>query len=222
MALQPAQHEFEPGFGTQPPLAKGALPEVEIREREAKLRVAAARLLNSKLWRVLRAWWEYALMAASLAMHLAWWRSPLASLAYVVAANVSYFLCIVPDHDLFTTVVVNHAAATGCNAPKLVDGKMDWGETQVRETANFVNGRYLDAFCHLFGGINYQVEHHLFPSICHVHYPAIAPLVKRTCEEFGVPYYNCPSLREATREFLKTVEWAAEDPGARKPKAAAH
>jgi len=40
----------------------------------------------------------------------------------------------------------------------------------------------------LIGGLNYQVEHHLFPNICHVHYKKLSPIVKETAEEFNVPY----------------------------------
>lgn len=40
-----------------------------------------------------------------------------------------------------------------------------------------------------------QVVHHLFPNVCHTHYPAIAPIVLATCAEFGVPYKVYPSVR---------------------------
>lgn len=40
-----------------------------------------------------------------------------------------------------------------------------------------------------------QVVHHLFPSICHTHYPAIAPIVQQTCKEFNVPYRVYPTVR---------------------------
>ncbi len=36
--------------------------------------------------------------------------------------------------------------------------------------------------------MNYQIEHHLFPSMCHVHYSKIAPIVQKTCKEFSIPY----------------------------------
>ena len=47
------------------------------------------------------------------------------------------------------------------------------------------------------GGLNFQIEHHLFPNICHVHYPAIAPIVQQTCKEFNLPYYSVESFRTA-------------------------
>jgi linoleoyl-CoA desaturase len=43
-------------------------------------------------------------------------------------------------------------------------------------------------FSWLIGGLNYQVEHHLFPNICHVHYPKIAAIVKETAKQYNIPY----------------------------------
>ena len=56
----------------------------------------------------------------------------------------------------------------------------DWGEIQVRNSGNFICKNKL--YTRLYGGINYQIEHHLFPSICHVHYPKISKIVKDTCQ----------------------------------------
>ena len=47
------------------------------------------------------------------------------------------------------------------------------------------------------GGLNYQVEHHLLPHICHLNYPRLAPIVAATCEEFGMPYNCYPTWRAA-------------------------
>ena len=49
--------------------------------------------------------------------------------------------------------------------------------------------------------IGAQVVHHLFPNVCHTHYPAIAPIVLATCAEFGVPYKVYPSVRPLLREL---------------------
>jgi linoleoyl-CoA desaturase len=40
----------------------------------------------------------------------------------------------------------------------------------------------------LLGGLNFQIEHHLFPRISHINYPAISPIVEATCRDFGVRY----------------------------------
>ena len=57
---------------------------------------------------------------------------------------------------------------------------------QMATTSNYAPKSRI--FSWLIGGLNYQVEHHLFPNICHVHYRKIAPIIQETAEEFGVPY----------------------------------
>lgn len=64
----------------------------------------------------------------------------------------------------------------------------NWAILQMHTTANFANGSRL--FSWYIGGLNYQVEHHLFPTICHVHYRNISKIVKATAGEYGVPYYH--------------------------------
>lgn len=64
----------------------------------------------------------------------------------------------------------------------------NWAIHQMKTTANFANGSVL--FSWFIGGLNYQIEHHLFPNICHVHYKHISKIVKQTAEEFDVPYYQ--------------------------------
>jgi len=56
------------------------------------------------------------------------------------------------------------------------------------------------------GGLNFQVEHHLFTKICHVHYPAISEIVKKTTNEYGVPYLEKPTLIEAFRSHVKHLK----------------
>lgn len=61
-----------------------------------------------------------------------------------------------------------------------------WAEHQMRTTMNFATGDPI--FCWLVGGLNFQVEHHLFPTISHVHYPKISKIVEQVAKEFNVPY----------------------------------
>jgi linoleoyl-CoA desaturase len=61
-----------------------------------------------------------------------------------------------------------------------------WAVHQVQTTVNFApSNRLLTWYA---GGLNFQIEHHLFPRICHIHYPRIAPIVREVCDEFGVRY----------------------------------
>lgn len=61
-----------------------------------------------------------------------------------------------------------------------------WAVHQVESSVDFARHSRLAAW--LLGGLNFQIEHHLFPSICHVHYPRIAPLVEAACRDHGVRY----------------------------------
>jgi len=56
------------------------------------------------------------------------------------------------------------------------------------------------------GGLNLQIEHHLFPAICFVHYPAIAKIVKEESEKMGVPYASYRTLPGIFLEFLRFVK----------------
>ena len=53
------------------------------------------------------------------------------------------------------------------------------------------------------GGLNYQIEHHLFPRISHIHYPAISKIVKETCEKFELNYIYFPTTRSAIASHVR-------------------
>lgn len=78
-----------------------------------------------------------------------------------------------------------------------------WAIHQLATTANFApKNRILSWFV---GGLNYQIEHHLFPNVCHIHYKKIAPIVKQTAKEFGLPYHESPTFRKALAEHAKQL-----------------
>lgn len=62
-----------------------------------------------------------------------------------------------------------------------------WAVHQILNTANFSPGSHITAW--FIGGLNYQIEHHLFPQICHIHYPKIAPIIAQTAREYNLPYH---------------------------------
>jgi len=76
----------------------------------------------------------------------------------------------------------------------------DWAIHQLNTTVNF--SRHNKLLSWYVGGLNYQVEHHLFPKISHVHYPEISVIVKKTAEEFGVPYLENPTFMQALKSHL--------------------
>jgi linoleoyl-CoA desaturase len=79
----------------------------------------------------------------------------------------------------------------------------NWTVHQLRTTANFSRKSFLAYW--FFGGLNFQVEHHLFPEICHIHYPAIAPIVKSTAEEFGFEYQEYKTMWQAIRSHTRML-----------------
>ncbi|MCU0570068.1 MAG: acyl-CoA desaturase [Oculatellaceae cyanobacterium Prado106] len=71
----------------------------------------------------------------------------------------------------------------------------EWAVFQIKTTADFAPR---NAFLNWYlGGLNYQVIHHLFPQVCHIHYPKLAPIVADLCQEFGVQYAVYPTFWEA-------------------------
>ncbi|MFZ6009095.1 MAG: fatty acid desaturase family protein [Bacteroidota bacterium] len=74
--------------------------------------------------------------------------------------------------------------------------KNNWAVHQLLTTTNFGTGSRW--FSWYVGGLNFQIEHHLFPYICHVHYRKIAGIVRSTADEFGLPY-------KSTRTFLQAL-----------------
>jgi linoleoyl-CoA desaturase len=78
-----------------------------------------------------------------------------------------------------------------------------WAEHQVRTTADFAPHSRLVSW--YVGGLNFQVEHHLFPDVCHLHYPALAPMVRAACAAHGLPYQVQASLRDAVAAHYRLL-----------------
>jgi linoleoyl-CoA desaturase len=76
----------------------------------------------------------------------------------------------------------------------------EWAVHQIQTTANFATKSKIVSW--FTGGLNYQVEHHLFPRISHVHYPKISELVRETCEQFGIQYLEFPTVLSAVRSHV--------------------
>lgn len=76
-----------------------------------------------------------------------------------------------------------------------------WVRHQIVTTCDFATNSWL--LTHLFGGFNHHVIHHLFPGICHIHYPALTEILKETCQEWDMPYYSNTSLWDAVRSHFK-------------------
>lgn len=79
--------------------------------------------------------------------------------------------------------------------------KRGWGEAQLMTSADFAHGSKF--WTHFSGGLNYQVVHHLFPGVCHVHYPALAPIIKEAAAKHGLHYQIYPTFWSALRAHFR-------------------
>lgn len=87
-----------------------------------------------------------------------------------------------------------------------------WAIHQLHTTTNF--GHKQKLFSWYVGGLNYQVEHHLFPNICHVHYRNISKIVKQTAEEYGLPYKTKETFFDAIVAHAKQLQILSAKPTA--------
>ena len=86
----------------------------------------------------------------------------------------------------------------------------NWAVHQLHTTTNFGNKSYW--FSWYVGGLNFQIEHHLFPNICHVHYRKISGIVKSTATEFGLPYKSAKTFAGALRGHIRMLRYLGMKP----------
>lgn len=79
-----------------------------------------------------------------------------------------------------------------------------WAELQLKTTSNFAMKNKVLTW--LVGGLNYQIEHHLFPEVSHVHYSKISKIVQETALEYGLPYYDHGSFWKAIRSHVSWLK----------------
>jgi linoleoyl-CoA desaturase len=77
----------------------------------------------------------------------------------------------------------------------------EWAAHQVESTVNF--GRRNRLLNWYVGGLNFQIEHHLFPRICHLHYPALSKIVEDVCRKHNVRYFSHPTMGAAFRSHWR-------------------
>lgn len=88
----------------------------------------------------------------------------------------------------------------------------EWAIHQVETTVDFARGSRVLAW--YLGGLNFQIEHHLFPKLSHAHYPALAPIVEAVCVERGVRYRAHRTLRAAIASHYRWLRRLANaEPG---------
>ncbi len=86
------------------------------------------------------------------------------------------------------------------------DGRMpsSWIKHQILTTSDFATDNKI--ITQLFGGFNHHLVHHIFPNICHIHYPALTKILIQTCQEFKMPYKSNPTLISAIFSHLNFLK----------------
>lgn len=138
------------------------------------------------------------------------------NLIFYMVSGMLYSLNVIPNHDTYK-IRENEK-----------NNNTDWGVRQVLSSANHTPNtntntntkntlinfiiRLWNKFIFLwFGGMNYQIEHHLFPTVCYVHYEAISEIVKKTCEEFQIPYTVYDGYIDALQDNYRLLKCLATE-----------
>jgi len=160
----------------------------------------------------------------STADHLIFWISKILYLAFYIAIPIAlmgwqsgllFFLCMHIGLGLTLSIVFQLAHVVEDTEFDFVSGDAkqidnEWAIHQVRTTANFSTGNKVISW--FAGGLNYQVEHHLFPRISHIHYPALSKLVQAECVAFNLPYNNMPTFKDAVVSHFRFIRTLGQKP----------
>jgi linoleoyl-CoA desaturase len=121
-----------------------------------------------------------------LVLHPTWWLLPIYAIAFLVLGNALAWVFQLAH-------CLEDAEFQKVNPGEVMPAS--WAEHQVATTVDFApQSRLLSWY---LGGLNFQVEHHLFPRICHVHYPALSAIVAQTCRDHGLRYRCQPTVGSA-------------------------
>lgn len=147
-----------------------------LQSQHVTLRRALIQLLISKIL-----YYSYILLVPFLLMDgLSWWQWFIGFFTmHFVSGSILAFVFQVA-HVMPETEFMTKDTYTEKNED------VSWARHQMMTTANFSNWNPMLTW--YVGGLNYQIEHHLFPDISHVHYPKISKIVRKTAKEFGVQY----------------------------------
>jgi linoleoyl-CoA desaturase len=141
--------------------------------------------------------------------HLSFWSFKILHMALFIALPI-YLLGFTPwligflVYGMFSGLVLSivfqlaHTVEdTSFPVPNITTNKIEdeWAIHQLKTTANFATQNKVVSW--LVGGLNFQIEHHLFPKISHIHYPAISKIIRQACKEYGINYIEYPRVRYA-------------------------
>ncbi|UKN01655.1 fatty acid desaturase [Paracrocinitomix mangrovi] len=141
-------------------------------------------------------YYTIALVLPMLIIDIAWYWFVIFVFMYHFVAGLILALVFQPAHVIPETEFVDTKGETSIDNNFMIH--------QMQTTANFAPESRILYW--LIGGLNYQVEHHLFPNICHVHYKKISKIVRETAKEYNVPYNSHTTFFKAIAYHTKLLK----------------
>lgn len=131
-----------------------------------------------------------------IVLSLTWWQVLLGFLIMHIAQGLTMGLVFQLAH-----VVEGTAYPVPSESGNIEEA---WAVHQMQTTANFASQSRVAAF--FLGGLNRQIEHHLFPKVCHIHYGKISEIVKQTAAECNIPYLESRTFYQALRSHYRILK----------------
>lgn len=141
-------------------------------------------------------YYTYSIVLPLVLLDITWWQFLIGYMAMHVTAGLVLGVVFQLAHVVEET---GHPMPTEGG-----DIENAWAEHQLRTTHNFARKNGFLAW--YIGGLNFQIEHHLFPKICSVHYPALSNIVKETAEKHGVPYLEHKTFGGAVASHFRALK----------------
>jgi linoleoyl-CoA desaturase len=164
---------------------KGLMPTQRISFRKHMITIIISKIFYGAIFIGLPMW-----LTAS-----PWWITIIGFLVMQFISGLTLGMIFQPAHVVPTSDFPMPDASGNIDA--------DWAVNQLFNTANFAPKAKLLSW--YVGGLNYQVEHHLFPNICHVHYHKISKIVEETAKEYNLPYHSYKTFRLALLEHARML-----------------
>ncbi len=150
-----------------------------------------AKLIGMKL-----VYYGYTIVVPLLVLDIAWWQFAIGYLAMHLTAGL--ILGVV-----FQLAHVVEGPEQFATPP---DDRMEdsWLVHEMKTTSDF--GRRNGFLSWYVGGLNFQVEHHLFPRVCSIHYPALSPIVEEVARKYGIPYHSHRTFFASLASHLRMLK----------------
>ena len=149
----------------------------------------------AKLFAMKLFYYGYSIVVPLLVLDIAWWQFVIGYAAMHLTAG--------------TILGVVFQLAHVVEGPEHFETPSDsvmedsWLVHEMKTTADFGRGNRL--LCWYVGGLNFQIEHHLFPRTCSIHYPDISGIVEEVAAKHGIPYHSHPTLRASMASHLRML-----------------